>query len=100
MIAQTAGMTEQARHEFIEQFRNQRGVIGFAVLGGVFSERIDLPGQALVGVFIATPGLPPFDQYHAQLAQRLQGVVELIDDRFAQPAIQQLLPPWWFRPDG
>ncbi|MBR9829380.1 MAG: hypothetical protein GYB41_12155, partial [Oceanospirillales bacterium] len=29
-----------------------------------------------------------------------RGVVELIDDRFAQPAIQQLLPPWWFRPDG
>jgi len=133
VIAQTAGMTEQARHEFIEQFRNRRGVIGFAVLGGVFSEGIDLPGQALVGVFIATPGLPPFDEYHAQLAQRLQvrfshgydytylypgirkviqaagrlirtpedrGVVELIDDRFAQPAIQQLLPPWWFRPDG
>ena len=43
-----------------------------AVLGGAFSEGIDLPGDALVGVFIATLGLPPFDHYHEQLAIRLQ----------------------------
>jgi DNA excision repair protein ERCC-2 len=72
VIAQTTGMGEQARLEFIEQFRTRRGVVGFAVLGGVFSEGIDLPGEALVGVFIATLGLPPFDDYHEQLARRLQ----------------------------
>jgi len=72
VIAQTTAMSEQSRLEFIDQFRTQRGVVGFAVLGGVFSEGIDLPGDALVGVFIATLGLPPFDDFHRQLAQRLQ----------------------------
>jgi DNA excision repair protein ERCC-2 len=72
VIAQTTGMSEQSRLEFIDQFRTHRGMVGFAVLGGAFSEGIDLPGDALVGVFIATLGLPPFDDYHKQLAHRLQ----------------------------
>ena len=42
--------------------------MGFAVLGAACSEGIDLLGDALVGVFIATLGLPPFDHYHEQLA--------------------------------
>jgi DNA excision repair protein ERCC-2 len=32
--------------------------VGFAVLGGSFGEGIDLPGDRLVGAFIATLGLP------------------------------------------
>lgn len=70
-IAQTSGMSEAERLAFIERFRNERGLVGFAVLGGAFSEGIDLPGDDLIGVFIATLGLPPFDDYHQQLAQRL-----------------------------
>ena len=69
---QTPGMSEAERLGFIERFRTERGLIGFAVLGGAFSEGIDLPGEELVGVFIATLGLPPFDDYHQQLARRLQ----------------------------
>lgn len=69
---QTPGMSEAERLGFIERFRTERGLIGFAVLGGAFSEGIDLPGEELVGVFIATLGLPPFDDYHQQLALRLQ----------------------------
>ena len=38
--------------------RDGRG-IGFAVLGGVFAEGVDLPGSLLIGAFIATLGLPP-----------------------------------------
>ncbi|ART79898.1 hypothetical protein CBP12_06815 [Oceanisphaera avium] len=71
-IAQTPGMNEAERLAFIEQFRRQQGLVGLAVLGGAFGEGIDLPGEQLIGVFIATLGLPPFDDYHRQLAQRLQ----------------------------
>ena len=31
--------------------------IGFAVLGGVFGEGVDLPGERLIGAFVATLGL-------------------------------------------
>lgn len=72
IMTQSSGMAEQARLEFIQAFRTERGKVGFAVLGGAFSEGIDLPGDALVGVFIATLGLPPYDNFHEQLSQRLQ----------------------------
>lgn len=32
---------------------------GFAVLGWVFAEGVDLPGSLLIGAFTATLGLPP-----------------------------------------
>ena len=46
--------------------------MAFAVLGGVFSEGIDLPGDQLIGAFVATLGLPPFDAWHEILKHRLQ----------------------------
>lgn len=71
-MTQSSGMDEQARLAFIHAFRTDRGKVGFAVLGGAFSEGIDLPGDALVGVFIATLGLPPYNDFHDQLSQRMQ----------------------------
>ena len=36
------------------------------------SEGIDLPGDQLIGAFVATLGLPPFDAWHEILKERLQ----------------------------
>lgn len=69
---QHSGMSEEERLAFISRFRCERGLVGFAVLGGAFSEGIDLPGDALVGVFVATLGLPPNNSFNEQLAKRLQ----------------------------
>lgn len=68
---QSAGMKEADRQQFIDRFRNEQGLVGLAVLGGAFSEGIDLPGEALIGVFVATLGLPPYDDFHETLSQRL-----------------------------
>lgn len=69
---QHSGMSEEERLAFIERFRSERGLVGFAVLGGAFSEGIDLPGDALVGVFVATLGLPPNNDFQEQLAKQMQ----------------------------
>ncbi|MFG1491204.1 helicase C-terminal domain-containing protein, partial [Oceanospirillum sp. HFRX-1_2] len=69
---QSAGMKEAERQHFINRFRNEQGLVGLAVLGGAFSEGIDLPGDALIGVFVATLGLPPYDDFHETLSQRLE----------------------------
>lgn len=69
---QSAGMKEEDRQRFIERFRTEQGLVGLAVLGGAFSEGIDLPGDALIGVFVATLGLPPYDDFHETLSQRLE----------------------------
>ncbi|WP_336367941.1 ATP-dependent DNA helicase [Marinobacter sp. C2H3] len=70
--AQQPGMTPAEREAFLAGFRQPGGQVAFAVLGGVFSEGIDLPGDQLIGAFVATLGLPPFDPWHEILKARLQ----------------------------
>jgi DNA excision repair protein ERCC-2 len=98
------------------------------VLGGAFSEGIDLPGKRLIGAFIATLGLPQINPVNEQIKLRMeasfgkgydytylypglqkvvqaagrvirtemdQGVVYLVDDRYAQAQVQELFPSWW-----
>lgn len=70
--SQQPGMSAEQRRQFLADFRKAEGSIAFAVLGGVFSEGIDLPGDQLIGAFVATLGLPPFDAWHEILKYRLQ----------------------------
>ncbi|MBR9870257.1 MAG: ATP-dependent DNA helicase [Gammaproteobacteria bacterium] len=70
--SQQPGMTAEQRREFLAGFQKPNGSVAFAVLGGVFSEGIDLPGDQLIGAFVATLGLPPFDAWHEILKTRLQ----------------------------
>jgi Rad3-related DNA helicase len=121
-------MPAAARADFLDRFQQEGQGIGFAVLGGVFAEGVDLPGPLLVGAFIATLGLPPVSvkQDHMQarldklfgaghgyadLVPSMQRVVQaagrvlrtpqdrgwlwLLDDRYLQPEVIELLPAWW-----
>ncbi len=121
-------MTEAGQAAFLDAFAPGGRGIGFAVLGGVFSEGVDLPGDRLIGAFVATLGLPQVNPVNEQLRERMEaafgcgydyaylypglrkvvqaagrvirtredrGVVWLIDDRFARPEVQEMLPAWW-----
>ncbi len=59
-LYQTPGMSEAARQEFLREFENTGGpgLVGFAVMGGVFGEGIDLTGDRLSGAVIVGVGLP------------------------------------------
>lgn len=59
-ILQSSNMTEKEREEFLEAFQeNTTGtLIGFCVMGGIFSEGIDLTGERLIGAAIVGTGLP------------------------------------------
>lgn len=74
---QHGGMSTDERQAFLDRFTGDGEGVGFAVLGGAFGEGIDLPGRRLIGAFVATLGLPPFDPWHEILRQRL-------DARFGQ----------------
>jgi Rad3-related DNA helicases len=58
LFAQTSLMEENQRLLFVERFRENSQVVGLAVLGGIFSEGIDLPGNRLIGVAVVGVGLP------------------------------------------
>jgi len=53
-------MTEDAREAFLKNFTSSDNgnILGFGVLGGIFSEGIDLKGDALIGVIIVGVGHP------------------------------------------
>ncbi|WP_222427955.1 ATP-dependent DNA helicase [Sporomusa sp. KB1] len=60
VIRQMGEMTEAERAEFLQHFSddNAATLVGFAVLGGIFGEGIDLTGERLVGAIIVGVGLP------------------------------------------
>lgn len=81
IICQTNAMNERAKEEFLNRFKGwgnsslemdsdlkqlinydidieDRTLIGFCVLGGIFSEGIDLKDDALIGVIVIGTGLP------------------------------------------
>jgi DNA excision repair protein ERCC-2 len=64
-------MTTDDRQDFLARFRPRGQGIGFAVLGGVFAEGVDLPGPLLIGAFIATLGLPPVSPAQDHIQARL-----------------------------
>ena len=59
-LDQQPGMTEQEREDFLRRFRsgNQNTLAGFAVMGGIFGEGIDLVGNRLSGAAVVGVGLP------------------------------------------
>lgn len=59
-IVQKKGMTLAQKEAFLAAFPEDRGKmrIGFCVLGGSFSEGVDLPGSRLIGSIILGTGLP------------------------------------------
>ena len=60
VLVQRLGMTEPERDVFLAAFSGERGetLVGFAVLGGIFGEGIDLVGERLIGAVIVGVGLP------------------------------------------
>lgn len=55
---QNPAMTETARSGFLDAFKEAGALLGFAVLGGIFGEGIDLVGERLIGVVVVGVGLP------------------------------------------
>ena len=60
VIIQAPGMSEHEREEFLNRFgrENLQSLIGFAVMGGIFGEGIDLVGERLSGAVVVGVGLP------------------------------------------
>ena len=61
-LVQDEYMNEQSREEFLSRFsdceREDETLLGFCVLGGIFSEGIDLKNDRLIGAIIVGTGFP------------------------------------------
>lgn len=126
LIKQKQNMNEEEKSEFLNKFKNNKDILAFCVLGGMFSEGIDLPGDYLIGSIIIGVGYPQIsiendiikeffkeDGYDyayvfpginkiEQGAGRVirtendTGRVLLIDDRYINEKYTKLLPNEWY----
>ena len=138
-IRQAERMSEEEREGFLARFsgggllkiegpaadEEPRSLIGFCVLGGIFSEGIDLKEDALIGSIIVGVGFPQicsereiikefFDENGLDYAYRYpgmnkvlqaagrvirtekdKGVVALLDERFLDRSYQRMFPREW-----
>ena len=60
LVVQSRGMGRADKEKFLSEFKEDSGKlrIGMCVLGGSFSEGVDLPGNKLIGTVIVGVGLP------------------------------------------
>ena len=58
-VVQTRGMNYAEKEKFLDSFADDGKLrVGFCVLGGSFSEGVDLPGNRLIGTIIVGTGMP------------------------------------------
>lgn len=69
LLVQQSALDEAGRADFLAQFcpDPQGTMLGFAVMGGVFGEGVDLAGTRLIGAAIVGPGLPQVGPRQDQL---------------------------------
>lgn len=85
-------MSEPERAAFLERFTPEGRGVGFAVLGGSFGEGIDLPGDRLIGAFVATLGLPQVNPVNEQLRERMQAMFGAgYDYTYLYPGMQKVV---------
>jgi DNA excision repair protein ERCC-2 len=89
---QARRMSEPERADFLARFTLDGRGIGFAVLGGSFGEGVDLPGDRLIGAFVATLGLPQVNPVNEQLRQRMDAMFGAgYDYTYLYPGLQKVV---------
>lgn len=124
-ICQEEALGEIEKEQFLSNFYNGANITAFCVIGGIFSEGIDLPGKKLIGCVIVGVGFPKIsvesdiirDYYEEkgfdyayiypginkvmQAAGRVirtetdEGRLMLIDDRYNSLKYKNLIPKEW-----
>jgi len=72
ILLQQQTMNEGEREEYLNCFEGEGAVVGFCVMGGIFSEGIDLKNDRLIGAIIVGTGLP-------QVGEQLELVKQYFD---------------------
>ncbi len=93
-VVQKPGMGQREREEFLAAFQNDEGHlrVGFCVMGGAFSEGVDLPGARLIGTVIFGTGLPGLSNERNIIAEYFDKTVgEGYDYAYTYPGMTRVL---------
>lgn len=125
IIIQDENFAEEDRENFLNEFTSNSKILAFCVIGGIFSEGIDLPGKKLVGAIVVGVGFPKiniendiikdyfgesgydYSYIYPGINKIMQAVgrvirreddkgrILLIDDRYTSLKYKTLLPKEW-----
>ena len=92
-VLQTAGMSASERESFLDAFADDRRLrVGFCVLGGSFSEGVDLPGGRLIGTAVVGVGLPGISNQRNLLREHYDATREQgYDYAYTYPGMNRVL---------
>jgi DNA excision repair protein ERCC-2 len=93
-ILQTPSMSENERDEFLQHFRrdNAKSLVGFAVMGGIFGEGIDLVGERLSGAVVVGVGLPGISLERNLIREYFAGTLKAgFEFAYQYPGINRVL---------
>jgi Rad3-related DNA helicase len=92
-VVQTRSMSAVAREKFLDSFLDDgRLRVGFCVLGGSFSEGVDLPGGRLIGTVIVGTGLPAISNERNILRDHYENTRERgYDYAYTYPGMNRVL---------
>lgn len=74
-VVQKQGMGLREREDFLSAFQSDEGHlrVGFCVMGGAFSEGVDLPGSRLIGAIVFGVGLPGLSNERNMIQEYFDG---------------------------
>ena len=94
IVMQQSEMREEEKEEFLKQFtvNKKKALLAFCVLGGMFSEGIDLTGERLIGSIIVGTGIPKVCQEREVLKQHYEEKgYDGFDYAYRYPAMNKVL---------
>ena len=70
-LLQTKNMSAKEKEDFLSDFSKDSGsyLVGFCVMGGIYSEGIDLAGDSLIGAIVIGIGLPSLSYEREVIAE-------------------------------
>ncbi len=79
VISQTKNMTVKEKSDFLDEFSHSDGsyLVAFCVMGGIYSEGIDLAGDKLIGAVIVGVGMP-------QISYEREAIAEYYEEKYEQ----------------
>ncbi|MDY0236207.1 MAG: ATP-dependent DNA helicase [Gudongella sp.] len=91
-IIQTGRMNESEKEDFLDEFNESEDLVAFAVLGGTFSEGIDLVGELLIGAVVVGVGMPLVGFWRNIIKDYFQSTLgEGFDYAYTYPGMNKVL---------
>ena len=94
VLVQRKDMTPAEKAEFIDAFKNNRTsyLVGFCVMGGIYSEGIDLAGDSLIGAVVVGIGMPAISYEREAIAAYFADRYEMGKEyAYVYPGINRVL---------